>query len=98
MCGIAGIWGDGDVRAMTKLLAHRGPDDEGFLDSPPMHLGMRRLAVIDLVTGRQPIFNEARTIAVVFNGEIFNYLELRDELKKRGHRLTTQTEENFNLF
>ncbi len=77
---------------MTKLLTHRGPDDEGYFDSGAMHLGMRRLAVIDLTTGRQPIFNEDKTVAVVFNGEIFNYIELREELKQRGHEFYTQTD------
>lgn len=77
---------------MTRLLAHRGPDDEGFWDADPMHLGMRRLAVIDLATGRQPMFNEDKSVAVVFNGEIFNYIELRAELKLRGHVFRTQSD------
>src|SRR5262249_22165607 len=58
----------------------------------PIHLGVRRLAIIDLTTGRQPIFNETRTIAVVFNGTIFNYIELRDDLKRRGHHFATESD------
>jgi asparagine synthase (glutamine-hydrolysing) len=97
MCGIAGILGldgvppKGDVRRMTRRLAHRGPDDEGFHESGPVRLGIRRLAVIDLVTGHQPMGNEDGTIQVVFNGEIFNYLELRRELEGR-HRFVTQSD------
>jgi asparagine synthase (glutamine-hydrolysing) len=93
MCGIAGIWGDqGDIRRMTRLLEHRGPDDEGYYASGPVQLGSRRLIVIDPHGGQQPIFNEDRTLALVFNGLIFNYRELRQELEARGHRFRSATD------
>ena len=88
MCGIAGFWNfrtgcpaDGSVvRAMTRALRHRGPDDEGYLVDGSVALGMRRLEVVDLEGGRQPLTNEDGTVHVVFNGEIYNHLELRREL------------------
>ncbi len=83
MSGIAGVWGDGDIRAMTDALAHRGPDDHGFHEDGALKLGIRRLGVIDLVTGHQPIRNEDSTLWIVHNGEIFNYRELRRELEPR---------------
>ncbi len=93
MCGIAGIWGDeGDIRRMTRLLAHRGPDEEGFHQSGPVKMGSRRLIVIDPHGGSQPIFNEDRSLALVFNGLIFNYLELRQDLEARGHRFRSATD------
>lgn len=96
MCGITG-WANLDartppveggkdlLRSMCDRLVHRGPDDEGLLVSPGVALGMRRLAIIDLVTGEQPAFNEDQSIAVVLNGEIYNYRELRADLEARGH-------------
>lgn len=100
MCGITGIIGpecarpdiEPTIRRMTTLMAHRGPDDEGFFFSPEAALGFRRLSVIDLATGRQPIFNEDGSIAVVHNGEIYNYRDLRDELAARGHVFVTQSD------
>jgi asparagine synthase (glutamine-hydrolysing) len=77
---------------MNATLRHRGPDGEGYLLNPPAHLAMRRLAIIDLTTGDQPIFNEDGTIGIIFNGEIFNYQELRRELLARSHRLATQSD------
>jgi asparagine synthase (glutamine-hydrolysing) len=74
---------------MTGLLHHRGPDAEGFWEGQGVSLGMRRLAIIDLATGEQPVFNEDRSIAVVFNGESYNYIELRTELQRAGHRFST---------
>ncbi|MDD5556342.1 MAG: asparagine synthase (glutamine-hydrolyzing) [bacterium] len=91
MCGIAGIWGEGDIRAMTECLAHRGPDDHGYHEDGALKLGVRRLNVIDLVTGHQPIRNEDGTIWIVHNGEIFNYRELRKELEPK-HRFYTKTD------
>jgi asparagine synthase (glutamine-hydrolysing) len=97
MCGIAGILdtssnGRADpalVRAMTQAIIHRGPDGDGFYgwpeSAPQVALGMRRLSIIDLKTGDQPIYNEDRSIALVFNGEIYNYVELRQELQASGH-------------
>lgn len=73
------------VRAMCGAIAHRGPDDEGFFDSPSAVLGIRRLAIIDVAHGMQPVFNEAGDVVVVFNGEIYNYPDLQRELRGRGH-------------
>ena len=96
MCGITG-WASLDSRtpppegakellhAMCERLVHRGPDSEGLLVSTGVGLGMRRLAIIDLVTGEQPVYNEDQSVAVVLNGEIYNYRELRSDLEKRGH-------------
>lgn len=100
MCGISGIVYrdphhplDRDlVRAMARTLAHRGPDSEGYLFDPGAGLGHRRLSVIDLAEGHQPVFNEDRTRAVVFNGEIYNFPELRAELETRGHRFATHSD------
>lgn len=97
MCGIAGIWGNARtprLRAMADALRHRGPDDEGLWISPRADFGFaqRRLSIIDLGGGHQPIFNETGRIAVVFNGEIYNYKELRAELLKRGHALRTESD------
>jgi asparagine synthase (glutamine-hydrolysing) len=99
MCGIAGILNLGDrpfvfheLKAMCTALAHRGPDDEGFYLGDGIGLGMRRLSIIDLDSGRQPIGNEDGSVWVVFNGEIYNYRELRDELARRGHSFTTSTD------
>jgi asparagine synthase (glutamine-hydrolysing) len=93
MCGIAGIVRfdepvlEDEVRAMCQMLVHRGPDEEGVYLASGVGLGMRRLSIIDLETSQQPICNENRTIWVVFNGEIYNYQELRQALLRRGHRL-----------
>ncbi len=104
MCGIAGIFdqtggGRADpalVRAMTGAIVHRGPDGSGFYQwpeqSPRLALGMRRLSIIDLDTGDQPIFNEDRSVALVFNGEIYNYVELRAALQAQGHTFRTQAD------
>ena len=74
---------------MLTAIHHRGPDGEGRLDRPGLVLGMRRLAIIDLAGGGQPIFNEDGSVAVVFNGEIYNFRELRADLERAGHRFTT---------
>src|SRR5262249_45884433 len=96
MCGITG-WADLNVRtppteggrellhSMCERMVHRGPDSEGLMVSTGVALGMRRLAIIDLVTGEQPSFNEDQSVAVVLNGEIYNYRELRERLEKKGH-------------
>jgi asparagine synthase (glutamine-hydrolysing) len=97
MCGFVG-WIDlagearGDREAlerMTARLIHRGPDNDGFFEAPGVSLGFRRLSIIDLCTGDQPIFNEDRSLVVLCNGEIFNYRELRAELEQRGHTFQT---------
>ncbi|MCX6777456.1 MAG: asparagine synthase (glutamine-hydrolyzing) [Candidatus Micrarchaeota archaeon] len=95
MCGIAGILGSSDkktVRRMTDAIRHRGPDSSGFFCDKGISLGMRRLSIIDLKTGDQPIFNEEGDIAVVFNGEIYNYREIRSKLEKKGHKFSTNSD------
>lgn len=97
MCGLAGILAQRDaagardarVRAMTRALTHRGPDSEGFHADETIALGFRRLAVIDLETGDQPIVLDDGRAVIVLNGEIYNYRELRRELERRGHRFRT---------
>jgi asparagine synthase (glutamine-hydrolysing) len=92
VCGIAGTAGFGDaalLRAMTDTIAHRGPDGEGFFSGDSVHLGNRRLAIQDVPGGSQPMANEDGSVVVVYNGEIYNYPELRDVVLGRGHRLTT---------
>lgn len=100
MCGIVG-WFDPKghrpadralVRAMSDALAHRGPDGDGHHFEPGLGLGHRRLAVIDLVTGDQPMLSADRNICLVFNGEIFNFRELRQELESRGHVFATRSD------
>ncbi len=80
------------VRRMCDAIRHRGPDDEGVFVAPGVGLGMRRLSIIDLATGHQPIGNEDATVQVVFNGEIYNYRELTRELADRGHRFATASD------
>ncbi len=102
MCGIAGILNVGaappvaaeELRTMAAALVHRGPDDEGYHIDPRGRCGLafRRLAIIDLAGGNQPIANEDGTIHVVFNGEIYNFRELRAELEAAGHRFATRTD------
>src|SRR5262245_45751414 len=99
MCGIAGILRlDGStpnpevVRAMTGQLRHRGPDGDGFYSSGGVGLGHRRLSIIDLDGGRQPLCNEDGSIWVTFNGEIYNFAELRRRLEQRGHRFQTRSD------
>src|SRR6266513_1928267 len=100
MCGIAGVVsaaGESNitealVRHMCNQIVHRGPDDEGIFVKDGTGLGMRRLSIIDLSGGHQPVFNEDRSVWVVFNGEIYNFPELRDELEKRGHSFYTHTD------
>ncbi len=100
MCGICGIffanrdWRvQGDVLArMNHSITHRGPDDEGFFVEENVGLAMRRLSIIDVKTGHQPISNENRDIWIVFNGEIYNHSELRADLEKRGHQYRTRSD------
>jgi len=97
MCGIAGIVdlaGDraveeGLIRAMTRAIFHRGPDEEGYFQRPGLALGSRRLSIVGLADGQQPVTNEDRSVFVVFNGEFFDYPERRTELEARGHRFVT---------
>jgi len=99
MCGIAGVvaWrGAAPTRdtvvRMCDSLVHRGPDDAGYLVDGPVAVGMRRLSIIDLAGGHQPIFNEDGSVGVVYNGEIYNYRELRAELESKGHRFATASD------
>jgi len=100
MCGICGkIYFDhsravnkSELKGMTDLLVHRGPDDEGFYINRNIGLGFRRLSIIDLTTGHQPLTNEDETIWIVFNGEIYNFLDLRRDLMKKGHTFRTKTD------
>jgi len=99
MCGIVGIVrndkADIDEAVLGRMCAaisHRGPDDDGFYVNGPVGLGMRRLAIIDLKSGQQPIHNQDRTAWIVFNGEIYNYRELRDKLEKLGHSFYTNSD------
>lgn len=97
MCGIAGIIDlsgrrpvpAARIRAMAQALYHRGPDEDGFLEQPGLALASRRLSIVGLADGRQPISNEDRSVSVVFNGELFDYPEVRQELEARGHRFRT---------
>jgi len=99
MCGICGIIGieskdtsEPILHRMMAAIIHRGPDEEGTLFAPPVALGSRRLSIIDLPGGSQPIWNEAGTLAVVFNGEIYNFRELRRELEACGHHFRTRSD------
>jgi len=100
MCGIAGaVWRDPQraadgalLREMCDRIHHRGPDDSGVLLHGPAALGVKRLSIIDVAGGHQPIWNEDRTRAIVFNGEIYNYRELRPSLLACGHRFTTESD------
>lgn len=101
MCGISGIYNYSDkdkfiephlLHRMTEVLSHRGPDGKGYYVKDNIGLGHSRLAIIDLFTGDQPIFNETKTIVVVFNGEIYNFIALREMLSEKGHRFYTKSD------
>jgi len=100
MCGICGIYNYGSglpvtreaLKAMNDLIVHRGPDDEGYYAHENVGLAMRRLSIIDLSTGHQPISNEDGTLWIVFNGEIYNFQELREGLLARGHKFKTRSD------
>lgn len=98
MCGIAGIFDSVDppswreIKSMVQIQRHRGPDDVGFLVERQVALGMARLSIIDLPGGKQPITNEDGSIVVVLNGEIYNFIELRNWLLSRGHRFSTKSD------
>jgi asparagine synthase (glutamine-hydrolysing) len=100
MCGICGIFGaDGRdpavqarVRSMCDAIVHRGPDEDGYYFDDAVALGMRRLSIIDLQTGRQPIANEDKTVWTVYNGEIYNFPVLKAELEAKGHRFATRAD------
>ncbi|KAA9398356.1 asparagine synthase (glutamine-hydrolyzing) [Haloarcula sp. CBA1130] len=97
MCGIAGLYGDieaGTIDRMVDCLTHRGPDDDGYhVDGKHgIAMGMRRLSIIDLSNGAQPVYNEDGTVVAVFNGEIYNYQSLRETLEASGHRFTSDSD------
>jgi asparagine synthase (glutamine-hydrolysing) len=99
MCGICGTigfssreTGEAIVRRMLAAIVHRGPDEEGIMVAPPIAAGARRLSIIDLPGGSQPVWNETGTLAVVFNGEIYNFRELREELEARAHQFRSQSD------
>ncbi len=100
MCGIVAVLkfdkddevNPATLKAMTDVLRHRGPDDDGFYTSSNVGLGFRRLSIIDLAGGQQPMSNEDGSLWIVFNGEIYNFLPLREELIKRGHKFTTRSD------
>ena len=92
MCGIAGYVGDavpGRLEAMARSMIHRGPDDDGFFEDERVHLCMRRLSIIDLESGKQPKLSRDGNVVVLFNGEIYNYVELRAELERAGYAFTS---------
>jgi asparagine synthase (glutamine-hydrolysing) len=100
MCGIAGILeferdakaDAGALAEMCRVMAHRGPDDDGFYSEGGVGIGMRRLSIVDLATGHQPLSNEDGSLWIVFNGEIYNHLSLREQLIARGHAYRTQSD------
>ncbi|MGI8468705.1 MAG: asparagine synthase (glutamine-hydrolyzing) [Pyrinomonadaceae bacterium] len=99
MCGIVGFINSGSrdanrqiLERMNRCITHRGPDEDGFYVKENVGLAMRRLSIIDLKGGQQPIFNEDKTKAIVFNGEIYNFQELREDLEKRGHKFYTRSD------
>jgi asparagine synthase (glutamine-hydrolysing) len=95
MCGICGATNSLDsglLRAMTATLTHRGPDDQGFLEAPGIALGVRRLSIIDVPGGHQPVANEDGSVTVAFNGEIYNHQALRSRLEGQGHRFRTKSD------
>ena len=100
MCGITGIYhfnkersvDKSQLKRMTDIIRHRGPDSDGFYLNGNIGLGHRRLSIIDLSTGDQPMFNNDKSISIIFNGEIYNYIELRQELIQKGHKFRTTSD------
>jgi asparagine synthase (glutamine-hydrolysing) len=92
ICGFVGINEPGLLGRMTASISHRGPDDDGFYEAEGVGLGMRRLSIIDVAGGHQPIENEDGSLVIVFNGEIYNYRPLREELLAKGHTLRTHSD------
>ena len=100
MCGICGVSFKSNEKKvdqsllvrMNDTITHRGPDDQGAYADGNFGIGMRRLSIIDLSSGHQPQFNEDRSLAIVFNGEIYNYRELRDDLLVKGHKFQTDSD------
>ena len=97
MCGICGFTGDianktKIIENMTDLIIHRGPDSAGYFADKNIAMGFRRLSIIDLGGGKQPIYNEDNTLVLTFNGEIYNYKELKEELIQKNHKFYTETD------
>ena len=102
MCGINGFYDlrhqysyeerAGIVHAMNEKIRYRGPDSEGMYQDAALAMGMRRLAVLDLKSGNQPVYNEDRSLVIVYNGEIYNYSDLKKQLVKRGHQFCSATD------
>ncbi len=99
MCGIAGLISNQDkniqeekIKKMLAEIKHRGPDDAGFLVADNLAMGMARLSIIDLSGGHQPIYSADKNLAIIFNGEIYNYQELRAELEKAGEKFNTNSD------
>lgn len=97
MCGLCGFTGeivdrDAVLENMTEVITHRGPDSKGFYTDDKISMGFRRLSIIDLDNGSQPIYNEDKTLVLMFNGEIYNYKQLRKELQEKGHVFATDTD------
>ena len=99
MCGIVGFVSNQNkkekekiIRKMATRINHRGPDSEGFYVSDKVALGFKRLSIIDLKGGSQPIYNEDDSKAIIFNGEIYNFQELRSKLEKKGHKFKTNAD------
>src|SRR5208337_1467386 len=100
MCGIAGVVSYASqshpdpeaIRTMTDLMVHRGPDDSGFHFGPYVGLGQRRLSIIDLAGGHQPIYSDDGTKVIIFNGEIYNFMSVRAELQRLGARFSTTSD------
>ncbi len=97
MCGFVGFTGknknnEAIIKKMNKTIIHRGPDSEGFYLGESISLGFRRLSIIDLDGGSQPIFNEDKSLVIVFNGEIYNFAEIKKNLQKQGHKFQTKTD------
>src|ERR1700682_920572 len=100
MCGIAGIVNSNSqivldptiIPQMCETIVHRGPDEEGIYVKAGVGLGMRRLSIIDVAGGHQPVHNEDQTVWIIFNGEIYNFPDLRRELENRGHQFYTNTD------
>ena len=91
MCGITGFYNKKDkkeeiIKKMADKIAHRGPDGEGYYINDKIALAHRRLSIIDLSTGGQPMFNKEKDLVIVFNGEIYNFLDIKKELKKDGYK------------